>query len=36
MIRENARFSGALIPREIDQEVGTLEDPNEGNMLPRE
>jgi len=24
------------MPREIDLEVGTLEDPDDGNMLPRE
>jgi len=36
MLRENAWFSGTLIPREIDLEVGTLEDLKGGNMLPKE
>ena len=36
MIRVNARFSRTLIPREIDPEVETLEDPDGGNMMPRE
>jgi len=31
MIREHARFSRTLTLREIDPEVGTLEDPNEGD-----
>jgi len=35
MIRDNARFSGTLIPREIDPELRTLEDPDGGNMFPR-
>jgi len=31
MIREQTRFAGTLMSREIDSEVGTLEDPDEGN-----
>ena len=31
MIKEHTRFAGTLMHREIDPEVGTLEDPNEGN-----
>jgi len=36
MIGENAWFSRTLIPKEINLEVETLEDPDKGNMLPRE
>jgi len=36
MIRENAQFSGTLIPRIIYSEVKTLEDPDGDNKLPRE
>ena len=36
MGRENAPFSGTLMPREIDPEVGMLKDPNGGSMLSRE
>jgi len=36
MTRENAWFSETLMPREIDLEVGTLKDLDEGNMLRRE
>ena len=36
MSRKNVRFTGTLIPWEIDPEVGTLEDTDEGNVLPRE
>ena len=31
MIREQTRFAGTLMPKEIDKEVGTLEDRDEGN-----
>ena len=31
MIREQIQFAGAIMPRGIDSEVGTLEDPNEDN-----
>jgi len=36
MIREHARFSWTLILRAIDPEVGILEDPDSGGILPRE
>jgi len=31
MNREQTRFTGTLMPREIDPEVGTLEGPDDGN-----
>ena len=31
MIRKQTQFAGTLIPREIDPEVGTLEDHDEDN-----
>ena len=36
MIRKNARFSETQIPRKIGLKVGTLEVPDEGDMLLRE
>jgi len=36
IIKENARSSGTLILREVDPEVGTLENLDGDNMLPRE
>jgi len=36
MISVNGQFSGTLIPRKINPEVETLEDPDGGNRMPRE